>query len=293
MNMKKLNLALIGVALMLSTALVNCSKDEKTTNTGTCIGTTYKTDKDVTFMTIDYNADKRPIKINDFDDSTGVADGYTTIAYTSTTITEKGYNSSGTLGETTVNTIGSNGKVVSSTYNYNDGDYIDISTSTYEYNSEGYLIKQTENHTSPSVSTTTYDYTITGGNVSHVVTVGDGYTNTTDYTYYTDKPLKFDLWNLNFTAFGKGNSNPVKKSTGTSTYSSKKKGVAISGIRMFLNRSTTLHNTNKSASAVNYVDSDDYTYEYNADNYITKETDTYLAVDFTDVWVTKCTYACD
>ena len=180
------------------------------------------------YETIEYDTQNKPVKDNFY--SNGVADGYMKIIYTGNDISQEYYNKSNVKTDTYTFKLGSNGYISTATNSYtytNSGfNYTDTDNNTLTYSVDGYLAKivattiTTSNKpgyvTQTSTNTTTYTYT-NGNRVSGQQTGGSGTYNTV-YEYYTDKPNNLPNTDDEILTFllGKRSTNLIKKEVVTS-----------------------------------------------------------------------------
>lgn len=218
--------------------------------TKSCVMTKLTYD-DGEYETIEYDGKSRPVKVNYFD--SGTAEGYAKITYSTTDVVMEYYDEKNVKEETYTYKLGTNGYIASSSniYTYKSGNYnVTVnSTSTNTHNSDGYLVK--EEHTSVMTSNepgyvsqtdkTITTYTYTAGNLTSAKYESNGTSSAATYEYDTSKTDNLPLSDDEVLAFliGKKSKNLVKKETFTSS----------------------------SGSDVNT-----YTYTFNADGLIDKQT---------------------
>jgi uncharacterized surface protein with fasciclin (FAS1) repeats len=230
---------------------------------------------DTSYVINSYDSQNRLVKEEEY--YKGKLDEWYTYTYSPNQIVLKIYEDNVLEEQVTYALV--NGLVTSSTMTekdtirQNNQNYIRtyVSTTTYQHNSEGFLTKMFQSETSTSTepgygSVTRKDttsYTYRNGNLVQEVRSSplNGKTTTT-YEYYLDKPNSLSSGDEEF-FLTKPNKNPLKKSTRINSY-----------------------------QGGTYTDITSYTYEYNAENLITKRTESYGTPPNSYTYVTNYEYNC-
>lgn len=272
--------------------LVSCKKDDVVNETGTphppdplcrviraeITGNSYYTE-------YQYDSLKRISAFIEHDTSIGQVISTTFFTYSPEKISIS-YSYGGWLFSIGRYFLSANGKIDSSIYSLFDYQTLYSMNSTYEYDLNGYLISKTINETYPDTFSYTIEYIISGGNVmtENIISGGTVYYNTRTYSYYYDKPLKYDFITNGISAFGKSNRNPVRSITENDKSTFKD---AFFPDMFFYNGVAGIGKTLRTHNAYNY------TYEYDSLNYITREIKVTIDSTGTDTIVTLYNYICD
>jgi hypothetical protein len=167
-----------------------------------------------------------------------------TYTYSGNIITETSTSLNAGTTHTLAITLNSQGYISNITEVYANQNYVE----TFEYDNSGYLTKETETPEGNDIYTYTYTYT-NGNRISETVAKNSSNVQTVYYEYYLDKENALSAEKLVGECYsGKSDKNLIKRIT----YSSS--------------------------------EIESYTYEYDQDNYVTKQTTT--AVDGTTSWKT-------